>query len=58
MARPAELVGPLSNSRSDPRVTSANAGAAIGQKLEAEVLGVPLDRCVYVVDHIADIDRG
>src|SRR5688572_9398280 len=29
IARPAELAGPLSNSRNDPRLTSANAGAAL-----------------------------
>jgi hypothetical protein len=28
IGRPAELLGPLSNRRSDPSVTSANAGAA------------------------------
>src|SRR6266446_5330746 len=29
IGRPAELVGPLSNRRSDPSLTSANAGAAL-----------------------------
>jgi hypothetical protein len=29
IGRPAELVGPLSRSRSLPRITSANAGAAL-----------------------------
>ena len=32
MARPAELVGPLSRSRRSPRVTSAKAGAALDRR--------------------------
>src|SRR6516164_4107015 len=57
IGRPAELFGPLSRSRSDPRVTSAKAGAAFGEKLEAEVFGVPRHRRVDIVDHVADVDR-
>src|SRR6516164_2471353 len=33
IGRPAELLGPASNSRSDPRATSANAGAALERSL-------------------------
>src|SRR6266567_3712444 len=34
IGRPAELVVPLSNRRSDPRVTSANAGAALERRVK------------------------
>ena len=56
IGRPAELAGPASSSRRLPRLTSANAGAALRQHLEAEQLGVEGDRLVDVVDHVADID--
>src|SRR5262245_37212820 len=34
IARPAELVGPLSNSRNEPSATSAKAGAAFERRLK------------------------
>ena len=38
IGRPAELFGPLSSSRSLPRTTSANAGAALERSLKPKWL--------------------
>ena len=56
IGRPAELFGPARSSRRLPRLTSANAGAALVSDLEAEKRGVEGDRLVDVVDHVADAD--
>jgi hypothetical protein len=37
MGRPAELIGPLNNSRSDPGITSANAGAVFERMVNRDV---------------------
>ena len=54
IGRPAELFGPLSSSRRPPRTTSANAGAALVRRLEAEV-GRVVDGGLDVIDHVADV---
>ena len=56
IGRPAELFGPESSSRRLPRLTSANAGAALVKQLEAEQLRVEGDRLLDVVDHVANVD--